>query len=153
MTQPPDEPTPDDEWQPPGPQPPPWQPPPGQYPGYGPPYDRPPPGQNPYGGDTTSYYQPIDSGGMSSTVKVVLGVVIGVFAGFFLWVFAAIGFSASGSGSDSDFLFFAAVAPLVVPAPLLIWQATRPWGVGLLMGTAISSIGMSGLCASLISSV
>ena len=95
MTQPPDEPTPDDAWQPPGPElpPPAPPPPPGQYPGYGPPYDRPPPGQNPYGGDTTSYYQPIDSGGMSSTVKVVLGVVIGVFAGFFLWVFAAIVFS------------------------------------------------------------
>ena len=153
MTQPPDEPTPDDEWQPPGPQPPPWQPPPGQYPGYGPPYDRPPPAQNPYGGDTTSYYQPIDSGGMSSTVKVVLGLVIGIFAGFFLWIVAAIGFSAGGTSSDSGFLFFAAVAPLVVPAPLLIWQATRPWGVGLLMGTAISSIGMSGLCASLIASI
>ena len=153
MTQPPDEPTPDDAWQPPGPPPPPWQPPPGQYPGYGPPYDRPPPGQNPYGGDTTSYYQPIDSGGMSSTVKVVLGLVIGIFAGFFLWIVAAIGFSAGGTSSDSGFLFFAAVAPLVVPAPLLIWRATRPWAVGLLMGTAISSIGMSGLCASLIGSV
>jgi hypothetical protein len=150
MTQPPDEPTPDDAWQPPGPPPP---PPPGQYPGYGPPYDRPPPGQNPYGGDTTSYYQPIDSGGMSSTLKVVLGIVIGVFAGFFLWVFAAILFSAGGTGQGTDFLFFAAVAPLVVPAPLLIWPATRPWGVGLLMGTAVASIGMSGLCASLISSL
>ena len=155
MTQPPDEPTPDDAWQPPGPQPPPPPPPPppGQYPGYGPPYDRPPRGQNPYGGDTTSYYQPIDSGGMSSTVKIVLGVVIGVFAGFFLWVFAAIVFSLGVSDTGTGFLFFAAVAPLVVPAPLLIWQATRPWGVGLLMGTAISSIGMSGLCASLISSL
>ena len=142
MTQPPDEPTPDDAWQPPG-----------QYPGYGPPYDRPPPGQNPYGGDTTSYYAPIDSGGMSSTVKVVLGMVIGVFAGFFLWIVAAILFSAGGTGSDTDFLFFAAVAPLLVPAPLLIWQATRPWAVGLLMGTAVASIGMSGLCASLISGV
>ncbi len=151
MTQPPDESTPDDAWQPPGPELPP--PHPGQYPGYGPPYDRPPPGQNPYGGDTTSYYQPIDSGGMSSTVKVVLGVVIGVFAGFFLWVFAAILFSLGVSDTGNEFLFFAAVAPLVVPAPLLIWQATRPWGVGLLMGTAISSIGMSGLCASLISSL
>jgi hypothetical protein len=149
MTQPPDEPTPDDAWHPPGPPPP---PPPGQYPGYGPPYDRPPPGQNPYGGDTSSYYQPIDSGGMSSTAKVVLGVVIGVFTGFFLWSCAAIVFSASVSDSDTDFLFFAAVAPLIVPAPLLIWKATRPWAVGLLMGTAISSIGMSGLCASLISS-
>ena len=155
MTQPPDEPTPDDARQPPGPELPPPPPPlpPVQYPGYGPPYDRPPPGQNPYGGDTTSYYQPIDSGGMSSTVKVVLGVVIGVFAGFFLWVFAAIVFSLGVSETGTEFLFFAAVAPLVVPAPLLIWQATRPWGVGLLMGTAISSIGMSGLCASLISSV
>jgi hypothetical protein len=90
---------------------------------------------------------------MSSTVKVVLGLVIGIFAGFFLWIVAAIGFSASGTSSDSGFLFFAAVAPLVVPAPLLIWQATRPWAVGLLMGTAISSIGMSGLCASLIGSI
>ena len=53
------------------------------------------------------------------------------------------------SATGNDFLFFAAVAPLIVPAPLLIWQATRPWAVGLLMGTAISSIGMSGLCASL----
>ena len=89
---------------------------------------------------------------MSSTVKVVLGVLIGVFGGFFLWIFAAIVFSASVSDSDTDFLFFAAVAPLIVPAPLLIWKATRPWAVGLLMGTAISSIGMSGLCASLMSS-
>ena len=153
MTQPPDEPTPDDAWQPPGPQPPQPPPPPGQYPGYGPPYDRSPPGQNPYGGDTTSYYQPIDTGGMSSTVKVVLGIVIGVFAGFFLWVFAAIVFSLSVSDTGTEFLFFAAVAPLVVPAPLLIWQATRPWAVGLLMGTAVASIGMSGLCASLISSL
>ena len=152
MTQPPDEPTPDDAWQPPGTPPPP-PPPPGQYPGYGPPYDRPPPGQNPYGGDTTSYYQPVDSGGMSSTVKVVLGVVIGVFAGFFLWVFAAVGFALGVSDTGTAFLFFAAVAPLVVPAPLLIWQATRPWAVGLLMGTAVASIGMSGLCASLISSL
>ena len=153
MTQPPDEPTPDDAWQPPGPQPPPPPPPPGQYPGYGPPYDRPPPPQNPYGGDTTSYYQPIDSGGMSSTVKVVLGVVIGVFAGFFLWVFAAIVFSLGVSDTGTELLFFAAVAPLLVPAPLLIWQATRPWAVGLSMGTAVASIGMSGLCASLISSL
>ena len=52
-------------------------------------------------------------------------------------------------GHRTEFLFFAAVAPLVVPAPLLIWQATRPWGVGMLMGTAILSIGMSSLCASL----
>ena len=48
---------------------------------------------------------------MSSTVKVVLGVVIGVFAGFFLWVFAAIVFSLGVSDTGTEFLFFAAVAP------------------------------------------
>jgi hypothetical protein len=148
MTQPPDESEaspPDEGWQPPGPATPP-QPPP----------------QNPYGAGPTSnyqpgydqpgYYQPSDSGGMSSTVKVVLGLVIGVFVGFVLWFVAVIAFSAGGTGDGTGFLFFAAVAPLVVPAPLLIWRATRPWAAGLLMGTAISSIGMSGLCASLLSS-
>ena len=153
MTQPPDEPDaspPGEGWQAPGP-----APVPPRYPGYGPPYDPPeqPPAPNPYGGGTTSYYQPIDSGAMSSTAKVVLGAVLGLCAGIFLWFVAVILFTAGGPSNGNDFLFFAAVAPLVVPAPLLIWQATRPWAVGLLMGTAISSIGMSGLCASVLSSL
>jgi len=149
MTQPPDEPPPEEGWQPPGPQP--RQP--GQRPGSQPgqPYGQVPSGQNPYGGGTTSYYQPIDSGGMSTSVKVVLGVLIGVFAGFFLWIVAAIGFSAGGTGDGTSFLFFSAVAPLVVPAPLLIWKATRPWAAGLLAGTAIVSIGLSSLCSAVIS--
>src|SRR5687768_12626106 len=126
MTQPPDEPTPDDAWQPPGPPPP---PPPGQYPGYRPPYDRPPPGQNPYGGDTSSYYQPIDSGGMSSPAKVVLVVVIGLSTVCFVWIVAAILFSTSVSECGTDCLFFAAFAPLIVPEPLVIWKATRPWAI------------------------
>jgi len=147
---PPDESPPDEGWQAPGPAP--TQP--GPYPGYGPPYDRPPgpSGHNPYGGGTTNYYQPIDSGGMSSSVKIVLGVVIGIFGGFFLWFVAAVGFAATSSGDGNGFLFLAAVAPLVVPAPLLIWKATRPWAAGLLMGTAVASIGMSSLCSAMISS-
>ncbi len=64
---------------------------------------------------------------------------------------AAIGF-ACVDGSD-EFLLFAAVAPLIVPAPLLIWPATRPWAVGLLIGTAISSIGLSSICSSLLNSL
>ncbi len=136
MTQPPDESPPDDGWQPPGPGPQPPVPPPSQ--------------PNPYGGPSTSYYQPIDSGRMADGVKIVIGVVIGVFGGFFLWFVAAIAFSAGGTGSGDGFLFFAAVAPLIVPAPLLIWRPTRPWALGLLIGTAISSIGMSGICATLI---
>jgi hypothetical protein len=98
-------------------------------------------------------YRPVDSGGMPSAVKIVLGVVIGLFAGFVLWFVAAIGFSAGGTSDDSSFLLFAALAPLIVPAPLLIWPATRPWAVGLLIGTAISSIGLSSLCSSFLDGV
>jgi hypothetical protein len=144
MSQPPVEPPPegaDTGWQAPGPPPPP--------PAYGQnPYGQPPP--NPYGGGTADYYRPIDSGAMSSSVKVVLGVVIGIFAGFCLWFVAAIGFASSTTGDSNEFLFYAAVAPLVVPAPLLIWKATRPWAAGLLMGTAVASIGMSSLCSAMI---
>ena len=155
MSQPPDEPPPDDSpgdspdqgWQAPGPPPDAGPPPP--YPTYPFPYGQ-PPQQNPYGASTSEVYRPIDSGGMPSAVKVVLGVVIGLFAGFLLWIVAAIGFA---SVDDSDgFLVLAAIAPLIAPAPLLIWPATRPWAVGLLIGTAISSIGLSSLCSSLLDS-
>ena len=155
MSQPPDEPPADDAadpgWHPPGPTPPP-PPPPPQYPTYPYPYGQPPPQPNPYGGGTSDVYRPIDSGGMPSAVKIVLGAVIGLFVGFVLWIVAALGFVSVGSSEDS-FLLFAALTPLIVPAPLLIWPATRPWGVGLLIGTAISSIGLSSLCSSLINSV
>ena len=145
MSQPPDEPTPDEEWHAPGP-----PPPPPQYPSYPYPYGQ-PPQQNPYGGGTSEVYGQVDSGGMPSAVKVVLGVVIGLFAGFALWFVAVLGFVSTGT--SDDFFLFAALTPLVVPAPLLIWPATRPWAVGLLIGTAISSIGLSSLCASLVDSL
>jgi hypothetical protein len=94
----------------------------------------------------------MDSGGMSSTVKIVLGVVIGLFGGFVLWFMAAIAFAGVGTGDDQSFLVLAAIAPLIVPAPLLIWPVTRPWAVGLLIGTAISSIGLSSLCSAMLTS-
>ncbi len=156
MSQPPDEPPshepPPDEppsgpWQAPGP------PPTGGYPSYPPPYGPRPPQQNPYGADPTGYYQPLDSGGMSTASKVVLGAVIGLFGGFVLWFFAVFLVAVSGIGDDTTFLFYAAVGPLVVPAVLLIWQATRPWAVGMLMGTAVVSIGMSSLCSAMIGSL
>jgi hypothetical protein len=91
---------------------------------------------------------------MSSAVKVVLGIVVGLFGGFVLWFVAAFGFIAAASDADSTvLLFFAAVAPLVAPAVLLAWKATRAWAVGLLIGTAVSTIGLSGLCGSMIGSV
>ena len=86
---------------------------------------------------------------MSTAVKVVLGVLIGLFAGFFLWFVALIGISDT-TGSNDEIFLFAAVAPLVVPAPLLLWKATRPWAAGLLIGTAVTSIGLSSFCSALL---
>lgn len=149
MSQPPDEPPPDEGWQAPGP--PPETGPPPQYPSYPYPYGQ-PPQHNPYGGGTSEVYRPIESGGMPSAVKVVLGIVIGLFAGFVLWIIAALGFATSGV-DDDGFLLLAALVPLIVPAPLLFWPASRPWGVGLLIGTAISSIGLSSLCSAVLNSV
>jgi hypothetical protein len=63
---------------------------------------------------------------------------------------AGTGSASAGTGDDNTFMVFAALAPLIVPAPLLIWPATRPWALGLLIGTAISSIGLSSLCSSMI---
>jgi hypothetical protein len=144
MSQPPDEPPPepppDEGWQAPGPPP--------SYPPYPFPYGQ-HPQHNPYGGGTSDVYRPIESGGMPSAVKIVLGVVIGLVGGSVLWIMAALG--SVGVGTDQGFLVFAALAPLIVPAPLLIWPATRPWAVGLLIGTAISSIGLSSLCSAMLS--
>ncbi len=89
---------------------------------------------------------------MPSAVKVVLGVVIGLCGGFFLWFMALIGFAGAWSRQQRRHLVLAALAPLIVPAPLLIWPATRPWATGLLIGTAISSIGLSSLCSALLPS-
>lgn len=131
---------------------------PGDYPPYPAPYGAPAGPQNPYGGGTTDCYQPIDSGGMSSTATVVLGVVLGLVGGFVLWFVAAFLLlvtvtNASSDGNATTFFFLSAIAPLLVPAPLLFWKATRPWAVGLLMGTAVVSIGHAGLCSSIINGV
>jgi hypothetical protein len=135
-------------WQPPEPPTSPLQ---GGYPPYPAPYGAPPPGpQNPYGGGTTDIYRPIDTGGMSSTLKVVLGLLIGLVTGGFVWLFAII--LILSTGTEDNILFVGSVAPLLVPAPLLIWKATRPWAVGLLAGTALVSVGLSGLCSSLLDS-
>src|SRR5215203_660207 len=99
MTQPPGEPPPEHGWQPPGPPPP--DPPPPQYPAQYP--SQYPSQPNPYGGAQQVPYRPIDSGGMSPTVKIVLGAVIGLFGGFFLWFVAAV------VSIGVDFLLFAAV--------------------------------------------
>jgi len=90
---------------------------------------------------------------MSFAVKAVLGVLIGLTGGIVLWFFVAFLLAVSGVGDSDNFLFLAAVTPLLLPALLLVWPATRPWAVGLLIGTAVVSMGMSSLCSSMMGSV
>ncbi len=40
--------------------------------------------------------------------------------------------------------------PLLIPVPLLFKPASRPWGVGILIGAALTMIVLGGICASFI---
>ncbi|MEZ0577154.1 hypothetical protein [Nocardioides sp. MH1] len=40
--------------------------------------------------------------------------------------------------------------PLLIPVPLLFRPATRPWGVGILIGAALTMIVLGGICAGFI---
>ncbi|TNM50160.1 hypothetical protein FHP29_01115 [Nocardioides albidus] len=40
--------------------------------------------------------------------------------------------------------------PLLIPVPLLFGRGTRPWGVGILIGAALTMIILGGACAGLI---
>jgi hypothetical protein len=40
--------------------------------------------------------------------------------------------------------------PLLIPIPLLFKPATRPWGVGILIGAALTMIVLGGICAGFI---
>ncbi|HWJ66193.1 MAG TPA: hypothetical protein VNT31_05925 [Nocardioides sp.] len=42
------------------------------------------------------------------------------------------------------------VAPLLIPVPLLFGRRTRPWGVGILLGAALTMIVLGGLCVGFI---
>lgn len=42
------------------------------------------------------------------------------------------------------------VAPFVIPVPFLLKPATRPWGVGMLIGVALTVIVLGGICVGFI---
>jgi hypothetical protein len=68
----------------------------------------------------------------------------------------ALGSAASTSANDySDTplvigIIAGIAAPLLIPVPLLFRPSTRPWGVGILIGAALTVIVLGGLCAGFI---
>jgi len=69
---------------------------------------------------------------------------------------AWIGGALSSSGPEYDDTPFAIgliaglVAPLLIPVPFLFNKGTRPWGVGMLFGAALTMIVLGGICAGFI---
>jgi hypothetical protein len=116
--------TPPGGWGPPGP--------PGQW---GPPPPRPP-------------------GGLPVWGQVLAGAGIGLFAGVVLLILVVV-LVASAQGGDDDmsgatFFWLAVLVPILVPVPLLFFRPTRRWGVGLVIGVALSTISLAGACAAII---
>jgi hypothetical protein len=65
------------------------------------------------------------------------------------------GGSATPDGSDTNVplavgLIGGLALPLLIPVPLLFSAKTRPWGVGILAGAALTMIVLGGVCAGFI---
>ena len=92
-----------------------------------------------------------------STNKVVGYLIGGLVIGPVLAIgcpFLAIGI-ASGVDTTDDTPFAIGIVaglalPFLLPIPLLFGRGTRPWGVGILAGAALTLIVLGGLCAGII---
>lgn len=121
----------------------PWHDPRQQPPPYGqqpmPPY----PYQQPYA------YQPPP---MSPWVGYLVGALaIGPIAGVFLSIFMVMVLGSMGVESGAALLVGAVVVPTVMPVPLLFFKPTRPWGIGIMIGIALTSIVLGGVCVAIVS--
>jgi len=98
----------------------------------------PPDGPSPY---------PSSQTGLSRTVKIVLGAVIGAVALPFVMFLGVL------VGSRVDIFAFVWLAPVLVllaGVALLVDRETRPWGTGVLIGFFAMLIIGAGACALLI---
>ena len=111
-----------------------------------PPPGPPPPGWPP--GPPPRPHGPPASPDVSPWLGILLGAfVIGPVVGTLVPI-AVVAVLSSGS-VDNGWTYFvlAVVVPLVVPVPLLFWKPTRPWGVGIIIGAALTAIVLAGSCA------
>lgn len=114
------------------------------------PYDQQPYGQPPYGARPPGPSQ-------AGTANKILGYVLGIaLIGPALAVacpLAGIGI-ADSSGAQGNgigaIVIAGIVIPFLLPIPLIFFKPTRPWGVGILIGVALTIIVLGGLCAGFI---
>ncbi len=85
---------------------------------------------------------------------LVLGPILAVFCPSLALLIGAGTLDAYDSGDGFVVAIIAGlVAPLLLPIPLLFTKPTRPWGVGILIGVALTLIVLGGLCAAIIASL
>lgn len=91
------------------------------------------------------------------TNKIVGYLIGGLVIGPILAVgFPLLGLAiASGATTEDDTPFAVGLiaglaAPILLPIPLLFARPTRPWGVGIMAGAALTLIVFGGLCAAII---
>lgn len=98
-------------------------------------------------------YQPPNQG-VSPWVGYLIGsLVIGPILAVGIPFLSLAVFASSAYDDDSAFTVAAVVGlvlPFLLPIPLLFKKATRPWGVGILIGVAVTLIVLGGLCAGFI---
>ncbi|KGN37791.1 hypothetical protein [Knoellia subterranea] len=126
------------------------QPPPGQDPHSHNPYGQNPQGQNPYGQPVPQNpygaYPPAP--GLPNWAKTLFGVLIGLPVSIFAPILAFV--LTEVPGPTGLKIFLVTVLPALIGVPFLFGKSTRPWGVGLIIGLAIGSLVLGGLCVSII---
>lgn len=122
----------------------------------GPPPDQPP--RPPFGPPGVPWYGPPQppvrsSGSTNLWLGIIIGGLIGGAVGLFspIWMLMLADPTTGVHVSDSMALVLSVVLPVLLCVPLLPFRPTRPWGIGLILGLAGSSIVMSGLCYMMVS--
>ena len=98
-------------------------------------------------------YQPPDQG-VSPWVGYLIGsLVIGPILAIGIPFLSLAVFASTAYDDDSAFTVAAVIGlvlPFLLPIPLLLKKATRPWGVGILVGVGVTLFVLGGLCAGFI---
>ena len=84
---------------------------------------------------------------------LLIGPILAVGCPFLGLVIGGSLSTASNDYSDTPLaigLIAGIAAPLLIPVPFLFRPSTRPWGVGMLIGAALTMIVLGGLCAGFI---
>ena len=109
---------------------------------------------NPYGeapppGEPTPGREPHEIKGP----LVALGIVLGL-AATFVWMFAvfivALSLENSTSSTSDGLVFAFLILPLPLSIVLLCWRRTRQAAAGFVMGLAIGTLALAGLCSSFV---